>query len=63
MNLNKPEAMIEKIATGKLGKFYKENTLVEQQFIKDSSLTVAKYLNSVKAGLKVVDFKRLSLAV
>jgi elongation factor Ts len=59
----KPEAMIEKIAMGKLGKFYKENTLVEQQFIKDSSLTVAGYLNSVKAGLKVVDFKRLSLAV
>jgi len=59
----KPEAMVEKIATGKLGKFYKENTLVEQQFIKDSSLTVASYLNSVKPGLKVVGFKRLSLAV
>ena len=59
----KPEGMIEKIAMGKLGKFYKENTLVEQQFIKDSSLTVAKYLTSVKPGLKVVDFKRLSLAV
>ena len=57
----KPDNMIEKIAMGKLGKFYKENTLVEQQFIKDSSLTVASYLNSVKAGLKVVGFKRLSL--
>lgn len=59
----KPEAMIEKIAVGKLAKFYKENTLVEQQFIKDASLTVASYLTSVKPGLKVVDFKRLSLAV
>jgi elongation factor Ts len=59
----KPENMIEKIAMGKLGKFYKENTLVEQQFIKDSSLTVAGYLTSVKAGLKVEAFKRLSLTV
>lgn len=57
----KPEAMIEKIAMGKLNKFYKENTLLEQQFIKDSSLTVAKYLDSVKSGLKAEGFKRLSL--
>ncbi len=59
----KPENMIEKIALGKLAKFYKENTLVEQQFIKDGNLTVASYLTSVKLGLKVVGFKRLSLTV
>ncbi len=58
----KPAEMIEKIAQGKLGKFYKESTLVEQQYIKDSSMTVAKYLNSVKPGLKAQGFKRLSLA-
>jgi len=58
----KPEAMLEKIALGKLGKFYKENTLEEQAFIKDSKMSVSKYLESVKGGLKVVDFKRLALS-
>lgn len=58
----KPEEMVDKIAQGKLNKFYKENTLVDQQFIKDGNLTVASYLNGVKSGLKVVDFKRVSLA-
>lgn len=57
----KPEQIIEKIATGKLNKFFKENTLVEQAFIKDSSMSVAKYLNSVKDGLKVESYKRLAL--
>ena len=57
----KPEQIIEKIAEGKLNKFYKENTLVNQSFIKDSSMTVSKYLTSVKVGLKVESFKRLAL--
>lgn len=57
----KPEAMIDRIAEGKLKKFYQEATLVEQAFIKDSKLTVAKYLESVKPGLKAIDFKRLAL--
>jgi elongation factor Ts len=57
----KPENMIEKIAEGKLNKFFKESTLVEQQFIKDGNMTVAKYLESVKPGLKAVGFKRLAL--
>ena len=57
----KPEEMIEKIALGKLNKFYKETTLVEQQFIKDGNMTVAQYLDSVNKGLKALDFKRLSL--
>ncbi len=58
----KPEEMLEKIAMGKLGKFYKENTFVEQDFIKDGKLSVAKYLDGVKKGLEVTDFKRLALA-
>ena len=57
----KPEEMLEKIAQGRLGKFFKENTLVDQAFIKDGKMSVAKYLTSVQAGLEVVDFKRVSL--
>lgn len=58
----KPEAMLEKIAMGKLNKFYKENTLVNQSFIKDSKLSVSQYLESVESGLAVTGFKRLALA-
>ena len=43
-NESKPEDILDKMATGKLGKFFKENCLVEQDFIKDSSLTVEKYV-------------------
>ena len=43
-NANKPEEILDKMATGKLGKFFKENCLVEQDFIKDSGLTVEKYV-------------------
>ncbi|WP_186758464.1 translation elongation factor Ts [Echinicola salinicaeni] len=55
----KPEAMIEKIAMGKLNKFYKENTLLSQAFVKDSSKNISQYLDSVSKGLTVVDFKRI----
>lgn len=58
----KPEAMIDKIAQGKLSKFYKENTLVKQQFIKDNSLTVEAYLKSVNKDLVATGFKRISLS-
>jgi len=58
----KPEAMIDKIAQGKLSKFYKENTLVKQQFIKDNSLTVEAYLKSVNKELVATGFKRISLS-
>ncbi|MDB9775465.1 translation elongation factor Ts [Vicingaceae bacterium] len=58
----KPEAMIDKIAQGKLSKFYKENTLVKQQFIKDNSLTVEAYLISVNKELVATGFKRISLS-
>jgi len=55
----KPEQIIEKIAEGKLNKFYKENTLLNQSFVKDNSMTVAKYLDSVNKGLTVETFKRV----
>ena len=50
-NAKKPEDVIEKMAVGKLNKFYKEVCLVEQEFIKDSSLTIEKYLESNKATI------------
>jgi elongation factor Ts len=58
----KPEAMLEKIATGKLNKFYKENTLLNQSFIKDSKISVSQYLSNVEGGLTITGFKRLALA-
>jgi len=58
----KPENMVEKIAQGKLNKFFKENTLVHQIFVKDNSKTIAQYLDSVSKGLAVVDFKRVAIA-
>lgn len=57
----KPEEMIEKIAMGKLNKFYKEMTLVNQQFVKDNKQTVAQYLNSTDKGLKATSFKHVTL--
>jgi elongation factor Ts len=57
----KPENMVEKIAQGKLQKFYKESTLVHQIFVKDNSKTVAQYLDSVSKGLAVAEFKRVSI--
>ena len=57
----KPDAMVDKIAEGKLNKFYKENTLLEQPFVKDNSLTVAKYLDSVNKGMTVSKFKRVQI--
>lgn len=57
----KPENMVEKIAQGKLNKFFKENTLLPQAFVKDNSKTVAQYLESVSKGLTVAEFKRVSI--
>jgi elongation factor Ts len=57
----KPEAMIDRIATGKLEKFFKESTLIAQDFVKDGSMTVEKYLSSVEPGLTVTRFKRVQL--
>lgn len=57
----KPENMVDKIAQGKLGKFYKENTLLNQDFIKDNKITIRQYLQSVDKELTVTDFKRFTL--
>jgi len=57
----KPENIVDKIAEGKLNKFFKESTLLRQSFVKDNSLTVAKYLDSVSSGLTVSAFKRVSI--
>lgn len=57
----KPADMAEKIAAGKLNKFFKENTLLPQAFVKDNSKTVGDYLKSVSAGLTVVSFKRIAV--
>jgi len=57
----KPENIIDKIAQGKLGKFMKENTLLNQEYIKDSKKTVQQYLQEQKDSLTVTDFKRYSL--
>ncbi|MFC3199233.1 translation elongation factor Ts [Parapedobacter deserti] len=57
----KPEEMVEKIAQGKLNKFYKESTLLNQEFVKDSSKNIAQFLDSVSKGLTVTQFKRVQL--
>ncbi len=57
----KPENMVEKIATGKLEKFYKENTLLNQQFVKDNNKTIKQVLQETENGLTVNAFKRVSL--
>ncbi len=57
----KPENILEKIAEGKLQRFFKDNTLLSQQFVKDNSMTIEQYLNSVSKGLTVSAFKRIAI--
>jgi elongation factor Ts len=57
----KPAEMAEKIAQGRLNKFYKEYTLLNQEFVKDSSKSISKMLSDSEAGLTVVSFKRIAL--
>jgi elongation factor Ts len=57
----KPEAMLEKIAMGKLNKFFKESTLLNQDFVKDGSKSVAAYLKEQDPALTVVAFKHVML--
>lgn len=57
----KPAEMAEKIAQGKLNKFFKETTLLNQEFVKDSSKNIAQFLDSVSKGLTVTAFKRIQL--
>jgi len=58
----KPEAILEKIAQGKVEKFFKENTLLQQAFVKDNSLSVAQYLHTIAPNLTVTDFKRVTVS-
>jgi elongation factor Ts len=58
----KPAEMAEKIAMGRLNKFFQENTLLSQQFVRDNKLTVDQFLSSTETGLTVLDFKRFSLS-
>ncbi len=57
----KPAEMAEKIAMGKLNKFFKDNTLLAQAFVKDNNKSVSEYLKSINADLKVTEFKRVAL--
>jgi len=57
----KPEEMLDKIAQGKLNKFFKESTLMNQEFVKDNKLTIRQYLESKDKELKATSFLRYSL--
>ncbi|HPK10231.1 MAG TPA: translation elongation factor Ts [Saprospiraceae bacterium] len=57
----KPEAMLEKIAMGKLNKFFKENTLLAQAYVKDSKMSVEEYLKSLNKDLTVTGFRHVKL--
>jgi elongation factor Ts len=57
----KPAEMAEKIALGKINKFFKESTLLAQPFVKDNNKSVEDYLKSVDADLKIIEFKRVAL--
>jgi elongation factor Ts len=57
----KPEAMLENISKGKIQRFYKDNTLVNQDYIKDGSMNVASYVKSIDKDLIVTGFKRAAL--
>ncbi|MBL4669406.1 MAG: elongation factor Ts, partial [Flavobacteriales bacterium] len=57
----KPEAILDKIAEGKVKRFLKDNTLLNQMSLKDNKKTVAQALNEAESGLTVTDFKRIML--
>jgi elongation factor Ts len=57
----KPEAMLDKIAAGRLEKFYKESTLLSQQFVKDGSINIKQLLEQTQKGLTISTFKRIAL--
>ncbi|MBP7486433.1 MAG: elongation factor Ts [Parabacteroides sp.] len=59
----KPENLLDRIAQGALQKFYKENTLLQQEFVKDSKMTIDEYLHKQSKTLTVVAFNRVTLNV
>ena len=58
---NLPAQMVENIAKGRMAKFYKENCLLNQEYIQDAKMTIADYLKSQDKDLTVLDFKRYTL--
>ena len=58
---NLQENMIQNIAKGRMNKFFKENCLLNQEYIQDSKITVSEYLKQADKDLEIVDFKRFSL--
>lgn len=59
----KPENMLDKIAQGALNKFFKESTLLNQDFVKDNKMTIRQYLGSIDKDLKITEIKRFTLIV
>jgi elongation factor Ts len=59
----KPEAMLDKIAQGALNKFFKDSTLLNQEFVKDNKMTIRQYLGGVDKEVKVTEFRRFTLNV
>ena len=59
----KPENMLDKIAQGALNKFFKDSTLLNQDFVKDNKMTIRQYLNGVNKDVKVTAFIRFTLNV
>lgn len=58
----KPAEMADKISLGRLNKFFQDNTLLSQQFVRDNKVTVEQFLGSTEKGLTVTGFKRFSLS-
>jgi elongation factor Ts len=59
-NEGKPEELIEKIAIGKLNRFFKDNTLINQQFIKENKISVDQYLKTF-GDIRILSFSRVSI--
>mgnify|MGYP000388143755 CR=1 FL=1 len=58
---NLPQQMIENITKGRLNKFFKESCLMEQEYVKDASMTIGQFLEQSQKGLVAVSFKRVNL--
>ncbi|MDR3129218.1 MAG: translation elongation factor Ts [Tannerellaceae bacterium] len=61
--VGKPENLLDRIAQGALQKYYKENTLLQQEFVKDNKLTIEQYLKQQSSSLTVESFRRVTLNV
>ena len=58
----KPENLLDRIAEGSLQKFYKDNTLLQQDYVKDNKMTIDQFIKQSDKELTVVSFKRVSLS-